>query len=181
MTSDPKSLHVGPRDSRAVSRRNFLTFGVGAIASLIAAAFGIPLAGYAVSPAFRKGEIEWIEVAGRESLKVGEPQKAEYTLVKKDGWVEETVRKTVWVVVAADKQTVTVYDPRCTHLGCAYSWQADRKRFFCPCHDGVFDVDGRVIGGPPPRPLDRYETRVEGGKLYIGRMYSVDSNLNRTT
>ncbi len=165
-------------DGRALRRRSFLRFGIGAIAGLIGAALGIPLVGYAVSPALRKSKVEWVELGPVKDFGTGIPKKAEYTLFKRDGWVEETVKKAAWVLTK-DGQEFIAYDPRCTHLGCAYSWQADRNRFFCPCHDGVFDIDGKVIGGPPPRPLDRYETKAENGKLYIGMMYSVKATLDR--
>ena len=180
MAPGPKKPGTDPNHNRAISRRNFLTFGVGAISGLIAVALGIPLVVAAISPALKKNAAEWIEVASVDAIRIGEPQKAEYTMLKKDGWVEEAVRKAVWIA-AKDSQNMAVFDPRCTHLGCAYSWQPDKKRFFCPCHDGVFDIDGRVIGGPPPRPLDRYETKIEGGKLFIGQMYSVDANFMRTS
>ncbi len=49
----------------------------------------------------------------------------------------------------------------CTHLGCKAYWEADNDRFFCPCHDGVFDVNGQVVSGPPPRPLDSYDVEVD--------------------
>ena len=55
----------------------------------------------------------------------------------------------------------------CTHLGCRVRWIADQEQFFCPCHNGVFDKDGTVVSGPPPRPLDRYEVKVEGETVYI--------------
>ncbi len=172
-------MHQQNREkATAVSRRNFLRFGVGAIAAFIGAALGVPLVGYAVSPALRKAQAEWVDVGPVGDFSRGIPQKAEYTLLKRDGWVEETARKAVWVL-NKDGKEFTVYDPRCTHLGCAYSWQADKNRFFCPCHDGIFDIEGKVIGGPPPRPLDRYEAKVENGRLYIGTMYSVNANLDR--
>jgi len=49
----------------------------------------------------------------------------------------------------------------CTHLGCKAYWEPQNDRFFCPCHDGVFDVNGNVVSGPPPRPLERYEVEVD--------------------
>lgn len=49
----------------------------------------------------------------------------------------------------------------CTHLGCKAYWEPENTRFFCPCHDGVFDVNGNVVSGPPPRPLDKYEVEVD--------------------
>lgn len=165
-------------DGKVMSRRRFLQFGIGAVAGFIGAVLGIPLVGYTVAPALSRNQVKWVEVGAIDNIAPGQPRKAEYASLKRDGWIEETVRKTVWVLTKDGKE-FTAYDPRCTHLGCAYSWQADKNRFFCPCHDGVFDIDGRVIGGPPPRPLDRYETKVENGKLYIGAMYSVDANLRR--
>jgi len=59
-----------------------------------------------------------------------------------------------------------VFDNHCTHLGCPYHWEASEHKFICPCHGGQFDATGKVLGGPPPRPLDRYETKVENGTLY---------------
>jgi hypothetical protein len=54
------------------------------------------------------------------------------------------------------------------------------ERFICPCHGGVYDLLGRRVGGPPPRPLDRFPTRVVNGRvqLYSGR-FSVNSQLRR--
>lgn len=50
---------------------------------------------------------------------------------------------------------------RCTHKGCPVDWHGDHKRFFCPCHRGVYDALGKNIGGPPPRPLETLPTRVD--------------------
>ena len=55
----------------------------------------------------------------------------------------------------------------CTHLSCRVTWLEDVEYYFCPCHDGRFDITGLVIYGPPPRPLVRYETKVEEDNLYI--------------
>jgi Rieske Fe-S protein len=55
----------------------------------------------------------------------------------------------------------------CTHLGCRIRWIADEGKFYCPCHNGIFDRDGTVLSGPPPRPLDRFEVKVENDTLSI--------------
>jgi cytochrome b6-f complex iron-sulfur subunit len=55
----------------------------------------------------------------------------------------------------------------CTHLGCRVYWEPEVPRFFCPCHEGVFDVNGDVISGPPPAPLRRYEVEEEEGALFV--------------
>ena len=55
----------------------------------------------------------------------------------------------------------------CTHLGCIVRWQRSRKLFFCPCHGGRFAADGRVLGGPPPAPLERFQVAVNQGKIVV--------------
>ena len=58
----------------------------------------------------------------------------------------------------------------CPHLGCQVRWEGQNNRFFCPCHNGVFDPSGIAIGGPPGEAgqrLSRYPLKVEGGLLQI--------------
>ena len=55
----------------------------------------------------------------------------------------------------------------CTHLGCMTRYEKDNSRIFCPCHGSQFAPDGRVVGGPAPRPLPRLELAVEDGRLVV--------------
>jgi len=61
----------------------------------------------------------------------------------------------------------------CTHLGCIVHWDKTTQHFACPCHGGVYDRTGNVISGPPPRPLDHYEVKVENGVVEAGPRYRV--------
>jgi cytochrome b6-f complex iron-sulfur subunit len=57
----------------------------------------------------------------------------------------------------------------CTHLGCVVQWQQDKEQFLCPCHAGVFSIDGKVLGGPPPKPLQVIPvTTAAGGRVVVG-------------
>ncbi len=56
----------------------------------------------------------------------------------------------------------------CTHLACTVSWNAEKKEFYCPCHEGFFDAEGKVISGPPPASLERWKVEVRGEKAVIG-------------
>ena len=67
---------------------------------------------------------------------------------------------------------------RCMHLGCPVRYVDAAKRFICPCHGGVYDFEGKVTGGPPVRPLDRFYTRIRNGQLEIGPRYSVNGELD---
>ncbi len=60
-----------------------------------------------------------------------------------------------------------VFSATCTHLGCKVKWEAHRQRFFCPCHKGIFDINGNVLEGPPPRPLDEYEITIGNKLIYM--------------
>ncbi|MGE0453639.1 MAG: ubiquinol-cytochrome c reductase iron-sulfur subunit [Vicinamibacteria bacterium] len=56
----------------------------------------------------------------------------------------------------------------CSHFGCAVAWREAEGRYQCPCHDGRFDANGRVLQGPPPRPLRQLPVRIEGAELVLG-------------
>ena len=58
----------------------------------------------------------------------------------------------------------------CPHLGCAVHWESENDRFFCPCHNGVFDAAGKATAGPPAaarQELKQFSLKVENGQLYI--------------
>ena len=113
--------------------------------------------------AFLVGLREIRRLRGRDHPRLA-ANRLRLTVVRRDGWIESTDVKGVWVVRQPGNQ-YTVYNGRCTHLGCAYSWQPDQQQFTCPCHAGVYGMDGKVLAGPPPRPLDALQTRVESGQL----------------
>ena len=65
-------------------------------------------------------------------------------------------------VVFIDRQgdSYKALSATCSHLGCRVRWDAPRKQFLCPCHGGVYDRDGKVVAGPPPRGLDPVNVRL---------------------
>lgn len=160
-----------PAEEKSVSRRNFLKYSIYGIGGLIFAALAAPLARYFFSPAVGSTEGgEWIVIAHTSEIPVGKPTLIEYEERRNDSWIVSTRRKSAWIVTQ-DGQEFVVYDPHCTHLGCPYSWvEANGKtegRFDCPCHGGVFAIDGTVVAGPPPRPLDRVLSQVQGDVIMV--------------
>ncbi|HEU4683164.1 MAG TPA: ubiquinol-cytochrome c reductase iron-sulfur subunit, partial [Nitrospira sp.] len=71
------------------------------------------------------------------------------------------------ILVLRTDEGVAAFSRRCTDLGCLVSWNKQRRQFICPCHQGTFDKQGRNVGGPPPRPLDRLEIIRRGDQLYV--------------
>lgn len=55
----------------------------------------------------------------------------------------------------------------CTHLDCIVHYSAERHRIECPCHSGVFDLDGTNVSGPPPRPLTPLHVTVRAGRVVV--------------
>jgi menaquinol-cytochrome c reductase iron-sulfur subunit len=162
MAGPPEGAH-----ERGVSRRAFLAGGIGLIGTFIAAAVAVPIVAYVASPSFKKAEAtDWIAVGLLSEFEPETPSNAGFSVTKRDGWVEQTQKKAVWVVKHGDDD-VTVFNPRCTHLGCAVDWKPDEEAFVCPCHGGQFAVDGSVEGGPPPRSLDTLPSKVEEGQVYV--------------
>ncbi len=172
-----------------VTRRRFLAGTLGWITAAIAAALGIPAAAAWISPALRPQQEGWYPIGrirepepGEPDLSVvGEPIETQFTMLVQDAYLAAQPQEVaVWVINHGGGE-FTIFDDRCTHLGCPYGYDPKARRFNCPCHDGVFDLEGRVLAGPPPRPLDRYEYKVENGVLYAGDLYRVNDRLQRIT
>jgi menaquinol-cytochrome c reductase iron-sulfur subunit len=151
------------------SRRNFYIGAIYGLSALIAAALGLPALVYLLfPPKVKKGE-EWIEIGDITGMTPNSPVEMTFRRTRTDGWKVTSEKSTAWVVKTGES-TVTAFGPQCTHLGCAYHWEAAQGQFFCPCHNSAFSVDGKVLAGPAPRPLDRYETKVENQRLFLGQL-----------
>jgi len=179
---DAKAADVAPTDP--LSRRTFVLRSMAAIGGVTGALLVIPVVGYAAAPGLKAGtpvrflstsvaptlrSDTWSRVGAVTDFEVGVPK---YVLVDRhivDGWVQETTPVGVHVVRQSDTEAV-VYDPHCTHLGCPLAWSDGAGAFVCPCHGGSFGPDGNVRSGPPPRPMVRYETKIENGDLFIGAL-----------
>ncbi|MFH1169139.1 MAG: ubiquinol-cytochrome c reductase iron-sulfur subunit [Chloroflexota bacterium] len=153
-------------DGPEISRRKFLSVVVYGIASAVAAVVAVPLVGYFLSPAWKKQQSLTIPVARTSDIPVGVPTFVRYEERVADAWVITTESKGAWVVTQ-DGQNFVVFDPHCTHLNCPFYWDDKSNTFRCPCHGGVFDIDGNVKAGPPPRPLDRLEFIIENGEIEL--------------
>lgn len=153
-----------PRDT---DRRRFLARAVLALGGLLSAVSGWIGGVYLIGPRGSTSRGRWTPVMGVGDIQAGQPLNVEYLEVVPDAWATIRRRKSAWLVRTEDG-TITAFDPHCTHLGCPYDWDPGERVFNCPCHGGVFDLEGKVIAGPPPRPLDTLEVRIEEGRLFLG-------------
>ncbi|MGQ9491205.1 MAG: ubiquinol-cytochrome c reductase iron-sulfur subunit [Anaerolineae bacterium] len=154
-------------NNEEMGRRKFLTGIIGLVASTVAALVGIPAIGYLVSSGIKKqNEDKWLTLGPVSSLTPGVPTGFPYSRRIKDGWVEST-QTGIAYAVTYDNQEVKVFSNLCTHLNCRVTWNEAKQGFLCPCHDGLFGINGEVLAGPPPRPLDQFQTKIENGQLSI--------------
>lgn len=153
--------------SDEVSRRRFLSGVIGVVAGAVATLVGLPAIGYVVSPGLKNhSQSQWLTLGPVGELIPNKPNGFPFVRTIKDGWTE-TTQTGVAFAVTHDGQNVKVYSDVCTHLQCRVSWHEDRQMFISPCHNGLFGLDGEVLGGPPPRPLDQFQTKIENGQLQI--------------
>ena len=154
-------------DPSQPSRRNFSVAAIHAIWAAMVASLGLPAMAYLLMPSKLRRKSDFVEAGDIGQLVPQVPLEVAFRRNRVDGWRVISEKSTAWVVKLADNNVVA-YAPQCTHLGCAYHWDQIRTEFICPCHNSVFTVDGKVVEGPAPRPLDRYQIMVEGSKILLG-------------
>jgi Rieske Fe-S protein len=150
---------------------------------LMTAGFALPAIAFAAGPIFTNQNLPWQTVGYPDDFPddnyvpvvitiapgIGEAGKSTVYMRKRNPMVDKTpeTQYNHWVAIST----------RCAHLGCPVRWVPAAERFICPCHGGVYDLEGVRVGGPPPRPLDRFYTRVSDGYVQVGPRYSVNSEL----
>src|ERR1044071_6941592 len=161
-------------EGESMTRRRAFTIAAQGLGGLAGAAIILPAVGFAVAPIFHRGKERW-EAVGPTG-----------------DFVEDTYRQVVFTETEGigDAGKTTAYirrgseifdgDPtpslarptRGAPLGCPVRFVEAAGNFICPCHGGVYDFQGKRIGGPPVRPLDQFQTRVRKGQVEVGPRYS---------
>ncbi len=73
------------------------------------------------------------------------------------------------ILIRASDGEYRAFTAVCTHLSCTVQYRADLHQVWCPCHNGIYDLSGRNVSGPPPRPLETYEVHVQGDDIVVTR------------
>lgn len=175
----------GAFEGETVTRRGLMTGGAMAVGGIASAAFGLPALGFALGPNFSQTEPHrWQDVGPEADFN---PTTYTVKIIDLIANVGDSGKTTVYVrkynkAVDGNKNSDLPYvaiSNRCMHLGCPVRYVQAAQRFICPCHGGVYDSQGKVVGGPPVRPLDRFYTRVSNGRVQVGQRFSVNSHLER--
>jgi len=156
------------QSKKKIDRRDFMKATIVSIGGIIGAAIGIPAIPYIIGPAQKQDAADWIRLGAVSKVELNVPTLFKLTLETQTGWVNSEEEFSVYVLTE-NGQDYTVMSNVCTHLGCRVRWIPEQGEFFCPCHNGVFAKDGTVVDGPPPRPLDKFEYKVEDGSIFVKR------------
>ena len=147
------------------TRRRFLSFVTRGILGTISSILAVLGGGAALSSTGRQQE-EWLAAAALHDLPDNEPTPVTLSMMKLDGFREVLERRTIFLVKTSASEVVAL-DATCTHLGCLVAWDAQNQAFKCPCHGGVYDKNGVVTDGPPPEPLMKIATQVDGQRVLV--------------
>lgn len=142
--------HEGRRDFlSALVKASLAVLGLGGLA-------GLPYF-YPFSTG-KEGALEFVRVFDEYSLPRRGVKKVDFT------FRDQSFR----VYLSNANGKIIALSPTCTHLGCQVRWNPFKNEFDCPCHGSAFDITGKVIGGPAPRPLTRLPYKIVNGDFYIG-------------
>jgi cytochrome b6-f complex iron-sulfur subunit len=142
-------------ENKTLSRRSFLKFLQKVLAATGMAAIAGPIVAYFWPTQLEEVPSEPVPVGPEDSIPVGEAKVIRYGRYP--------------ALVIHTSEGIRSYSAVCTHFACIVKWDPEINQIVCPCHEGFFDpIDGSVISGPPPRPLDVIPHFVQGGTLFIG-------------
>jgi menaquinol-cytochrome c reductase iron-sulfur subunit len=176
----PAKAHPpGYFEGESMTRRTVFAIAGQALGGVAGAAVALPAVGFAIAPMFHRSRERWEAVGPAADFTEQTYRPVVTTLVEGIG---EAGKTTVYVRrgskdLGEDPSTFVAISTRCAHLGCPVRFVQAAGNFICPCHGGVYDFQGKVIGGPPVRPLDRFQTRIRAGQVEVGPRYSVTSRL----
>jgi menaquinol-cytochrome c reductase iron-sulfur subunit len=184
----PSSDPAGYFSGESMTRRTVFSIGVQAVGGVAVAAVALPAVGFAVAPLFEEEAEPWQAVGPTTDFTPDTYRPVTITIVQGIG---ETGKSTAYIRQGNPEITAnqTKYPPetpneyiaistRCAHVGCPVRFVGASGNFICPCHGGVYGFLGERIGGPPVRPLDRFQTRVTNGQVEVGPRYSVTNSLD---
>jgi quinol---cytochrome c reductase iron-sulfur subunit, bacillus type len=159
--------------AEGTTRRGFLSLLTNTVLTVLGICVAAPAIAYVWSPLRKKSGDEsstdgFSDAGPLADLPVGKWQLVSIDVVRQDGWEKTRTRRVVYVRRAEEgKQDIAVLSPTCPHLGCSVSWEPDSDHFSCPCHKGVFNAQGELVGGPPPRGMDNLPAETRGDRLWV--------------
>jgi cytochrome b6-f complex iron-sulfur subunit len=138
-----------------ISRRSFMQIGSRLIAATGLAAVIAPIIAFFYPTQLEEMPSDPVSAGTSDSFPVGEAKVIRFG------------RYPALIINTPDG--LRAYSAVCTHFACIVKWDPDRGEIVCPCHDGFFNpLDGSVISGPPPSPLESLRVEITDGEIFVG-------------
>ena len=149
-----------------INRRDFFLKVSLGLAGIGAVAAAIPVVSALIAPLLEQKDQQWRTVGKVDDFQKGTTSLVTFTNADPKSYAGITAESAAWLR-RNDQNDFIAFAANCTHLGCPVRWEKDAHLFMCPCHGGVYYADGTVAGGPPPKPLTRYEVRTLNSEVQI--------------
>jgi Rieske Fe-S protein len=140
-----------------MDRRNFLNWFLGTTAGAFLVAVLYPLSRYLIPPKVEESTAKTVTL----SLKPGD--------VKINGGEIFRFGSQPAILVRTPANELKAFSAICTHLSCIVQYRADVSHIWCACHNGHYDLNGKNIVGPPPKPLEEYVVNVKGDQIVVSK------------
>jgi len=139
-----------------VGRRSFVNGFLGACATALAGAVFYPVLRFLSPPRIPEATSDRV-LAGKVSE------------LAKSGWKIFPLGAEPGILLETEGGQYRAFSASCTHLGCTVQFDKPSKRIWCACHNGFYDLEGRNVQGPPPRPLTGYKVQVVDDDIFVSR------------
>lgn len=143
--------------NKKFTRREFFNYIIGVSAAALAGSILFPILKYITPPEGAEADISKVAAAK----------------------VNELLPNSAKIFRFGDKPAILINTPQgalkafnavCTHLNCTVQYSPETSHIWCACHNGHFDLNGKVISGPPPKPLEEYEVNVAGEDIIVSKV-----------
>jgi len=138
-----------------LTRRDFLNIVKKGLAATGVTALFAPILAYFYPPNLEETPSEAVRVGSTDDIPLGKSLTVPFGRYP--------------VIIIHTEEGLKAYSAVCTHFACICKWDSIEKHIFCPCHEGYFEpLQGEVISGPPPRPLEKITLSIKNGDIFIG-------------
>jgi Rieske Fe-S protein len=143
--------------AEAPSRRGFINWFLGTSAGALLLSVAYPLARYLVPPPATESAAASVTLA----INPGD--------VKPNSGQIFKFGSRPGILIRTPAGELRAFSAVCTHLNCTVQYRSDLRQIWCACHNGYYDLAGRNVAGPPPRPLDAWDVHVANGEVVVTR------------
>lgn len=158
----PEESDVGSRSEeglpavRDLGRRRLLNRLLGGGLGALVAAIVYPIIRFISPPDVAEAATNTVQAGTRSELAA-------------EGWMIFPFGSEPGILIEPEPGDLRAFSAVCTHLACTVQYRSDKKLIWCACHNGWYDLQGKNIAGPPPRPLTKFRVEARGDDVFVTR------------